>query len=230
MNAFYRGPLPQKNWYDEPQHIDSDTTEIVKRAEPSLDQTRLALCTHEAAHAIALVRHGVVPAKMWAKNGKGECNVPGASKMRYIDNVRCLLSGAAADFKFFGKKPNPSDYDHTVSKQLAAIREQHNGKSWKKCLQDCWNEACQLVLDNEKAIRTLGKWLYEESELTGTHAEIIAGLCPPREASDRIHVRPYEGVVTAARSGAPEFTDPNDPLTQKLYGRAVAFWSEYHAR
>jgi hypothetical protein len=227
------GPRAPERWFDkpvEPQRIESD--KIAVRAEPSLDRTRtrLALCTHESAHAIAFLRYGVVPTKIWARNGKGECNVP-SSKMFHFDNIICVLAGEAADLKFFGKQPNLDSHDRTVSKKQAAIREAHTKVSPEQTIQECWQAALQLVDENEVAIRALGKLLYEESELSGTEVEIVAGLCQPRKAAradDVLRTRP--GILTAARSGVPEFTDPNDPLTQKLYGRAVAFWSEYHAR
>jgi hypothetical protein len=235
--SYYRGPRAQSHWWDELEFEDAKPAAakpkvksakkppVEVRSDPPFD-SRLALCLHESAHAIAFARRGITPSKVWARDGRGECHVPETPRMQRRKNITCLLAGSASDFKFFGIKPNESDHDHTVSKRLAAIREEHTDIPWKETLSACWEEACQFVVDNEHAIRMLAKFLDRESEIDGEYAVYFAGLCPPQKSSE-VRVRPYEGAVTAARSGAPEFTDPDDPLTQKLYGRAVAFWSAY---
>jgi hypothetical protein len=150
--------------------------------------------------------------------------------MFHFDNIVCLCAGEAADLIFFGMKPNPNSHDRTVSKKHAAIREAHTKVSPDQTVQECWQAACKLVAENEIAIRALGKLLYEESELTGTEVEIVAGLCQPRaaHADDVLRTRP--GMLTAARSGAPEFGEPGHALTEKLFKRAQRFWAEFHSR
>jgi hypothetical protein len=97
-------------------------------------------------------------------------------------------------------------------------------------LRECWDEACAFVGREEKATRALARWL-AESELTGTEAEMIAQLCSPQEALNEVRVRPYKGVVTAARSGASVPTyEADDPASIALYHRAAAFWHSMRAR
>jgi hypothetical protein len=97
-------------------------------------------------------------------------------------------------------------------------------------MRSAWKDACTLVEENEKAIELLARLLYDKGEIGNAEVEIVAQMCPPKKkarspAATDVQVRPYEGFFRSAHSGKVEFGEPGHPLTQKLYGRAVGFWS-----
>jgi hypothetical protein len=245
----YRGPLTkEKPWYElqpvEPQRESAavverkepfDASKVQIRAEP-FDETRLKIAQHESAHALCHWSYGIRTKNAWIKREgnkvHGACELIDGQNMPCYQSMVALLVGEANDLLRFGKEPWEDSHDRMASQRLAMRieKEKPEHEWWGNVFKRAWRDARKFVEDNKKAITVLGFMLYDEGSVTGDAVSIVAGMCPAEKAAradDVLRTRP--GMLTAARSGSPEFTDPNDPLTQKLYGRAVAFWSEYHA-
>ena len=226
MCSFYRGPMmTEKKWHDEPQH--ESAANIAVREEPQpINGERMRLAQHEASHSIIFHRLGFKIRKAWIRDGRGACDVDNQN-VEYVKNCTALLAGEANDQLRFGKEPLEDSHDRMTAQRLAILREKEHANHpwWGDTMKQCWREACKLVEENRKAIAILGHLIYDRGEVDGSAVDIVLRLCP----AEPVRIRPYGDGFFRARSGSPQFTDPDDPLTQKLYGRAVAFWSNYYA-
>jgi hypothetical protein len=233
--SLYKGPRAQEHWFDkpEPQHIEVPQR-VALRSAPQVNKKRLRLAEHEAAHAVTASVFGIDIKRVWIRGNRGECEVDEQQyKVKYLDSVTMLLSGEANDSIFWNRKHDENSHDRLNARSFASLRETKiNGKlsDGEQTMVQCWDQAQQLVREHRQSIRVLGKMLYDRGELDADDVAAVIRLCAPREETSNVRKRPYEGHFRSARSGAPEFTDPDDPLTQKLYGRAVAFWSQINAR
>jgi hypothetical protein len=197
------------------------------------DASRWQLSVHEAAHLTAFLIHDVTPTKAWiTRDSKsGQCDLPENLQMKYYDNIVCLHAGDSADLQYFGIEPNDNSHDRQVARRLADQHEKETGIKWYDTYQRARKESLALVKKHRKAIEIIARKIYDEGSIDGDVASIMLQLI---ERSERKAPRTRrDGYFRAAASGnpagKPEFTDPDHPLTQKLFKRAQRFWTEYNA-